>query len=146
MTGALQIVDYAPADEAEVVALWRASGLLVPWNDPAADIALAYATGHGQLLVARDAGSIVGAAMVGHDGHRGWIYYLAVAPDRRRHGLGRRLVAACEAWVQARGVPKIQLMVRHTNDNAMSFYGGAGYADSQVVVLERWLAPKADER
>jgi ribosomal protein S18 acetylase RimI-like enzyme len=140
------IATFRPDDEAAVVALWQRCGLVVPWNDPAADIALALGSGHGHLLVARDGATVVGAALVGHDGHRGWIYYLAVAPERRLAGLGSRLVSACEAWVAARGVPKIQLMIRRTSAAVRAFYGTQGYEDSDVVVMQRWLLPKANER
>lgn len=139
------IADYTPADEAGVVSLWRRCGLVVPWNDPVADIALAYETGHGQLLVARDESGIVGAAMVGHDGHRGWIYYLAVAPEAQRRGLGRRLVEACKSWVKARGVPKVQLMIRTSNETARAFYANIGFEDSEVVVMQHWLLREANE-
>ena len=53
--------------------------------------------------------------MTGFDGHRGWVYYLAVAPDRRGQGTGSALMAAAEGWLRERGLPKIQLMVRGDN-------------------------------
>jgi ribosomal protein S18 acetylase RimI-like enzyme len=77
--------------------------------------------------------------MVGHDGHRGWVYYLAVQPVSQRQGIGRALMAACERWVQDHGIPKIQLMVRSTNAGVISFYEELGYADSDVVVLGRFF-------
>ena len=146
MSGALRLDSYRPEDQSAVVDLWQRCGLVVPWNDPVADIALARETGHGDILVLRDDADLIGAVMVGHDGHRGWIYYLAVDPRRRGEGLGRRLVSACEDWVTARGLPKIQLMVRASNREVQDFYAGAGYERSDVAVLQRWLAPKANER
>lgn len=77
--------------------------------------------------------------MVGHDGHRGWVYYLAVQHAEQRKGLGRQLMRACEAWVRECGVPKVQLMVRHANHDVISFYESLGYRDSDVVVLGRFL-------
>jgi len=92
------------------------------------------------ILVARDdPGSLLGTAMVGHDGHRGWVYYLAVQPSHQRQGLARALMAACEDWVRARGVLKIQLMVRHSNQDVIAFYNALGYVDGEVVVLGRFL-------
>jgi len=73
--------------------------------------------------------------MVGHDGHRGWVYYLAVDAAQRGRGLGRQMMEACEDWVRSRGIPKIQLMVRATNQGTIGFYEHLGYADSEVVVL-----------
>jgi hypothetical protein len=74
---------YRETDESGVIALWEACGLTRPWNAPAADIALLRGSGHGEILVAQEEGGVIGSVMVGHDGHRGWIYYLAVAPPRR---------------------------------------------------------------
>ncbi|HVQ08091.1 MAG TPA: GNAT family N-acetyltransferase [Allosphingosinicella sp.] len=77
--------------------------------------------------------------MTGFDGHRGWVYYLAVAPERRRQGLGREMMAAAEAWLRRRGVPKIQLMVREDNEAARAFYEALGLKRQKVVTLGRFL-------
>jgi ribosomal protein S18 acetylase RimI-like enzyme len=123
------------------VALWHETGLTRPWNDPDADLRRAMAGSTSTVLAARDeAGALLGTAMVGHDGHRGWVYYLAVGPGSRRLGLGGALLRACEEWVRARGIPKIQLMVRHTNEDAMAFYEALGYVDGEVVVMGRFLS------
>jgi ribosomal protein S18 acetylase RimI-like enzyme len=123
-----------PADDAAVVDLWSQCGLTRPWNDPLGDLALARVGDHSVLLVARAAGAVVGSAMVGGDGHRGWIYYLAVAPDLQRSGLGRELMAAAEDWVRRQGLPKLQLMVRDGNDAAAGFYAALGYELQPVQV------------
>ena len=106
---------YRDADEGAVIALWQDCGLTRPWNPPAADIALLRGSGHGEILVATQEDGVIGSVMVGHDGHRGWIYYLAVAPSHRRVGLGGRLMRAAEAWLQERGIRKVELMIRNTN-------------------------------
>jgi ribosomal protein S18 acetylase RimI-like enzyme len=77
--------------------------------------------------------------MVGHDGHRGWVYYLAVDARRQREGIGRRLMRACEQWLQERDIPKAQLMVRKANTDVIAFYASLGYQDAEVVVLGRFL-------
>jgi ribosomal protein S18 acetylase RimI-like enzyme len=77
--------------------------------------------------------------MVGFDGHRGWVYYLAVDPGRRRRGLGRSLMAAAEDWLMVRGAPKLQLMVRSDNEAAMGFYQRLGLERQEVIVLGRRL-------
>ncbi len=82
--------------------------------------------------------------MVGHDGHRGWVYYLAVDPTVRRQVLGRALMAAAESWVRARGVPKLQLMVRGTNTAVVDFYTSLGYTDQECVVLGKFFDPALD--
>ncbi|SBV98961.1 putative enzyme [uncultured Alphaproteobacteria bacterium] len=132
----------ARADEAETaVALWRACNLVVPTNDPVADFHRARDRAASDVLLALAGEAIVGSAMVGHDGHRGWIYYLAVDPARRGEGIGRALVAAAEAWVKARGVPKIQLLVRRSNAGVMGFYQGFGYAETPTAVMQKVLIP-----
>lgn len=77
--------------------------------------------------------------MVGHDGHRGWVYYLAVKPANRRGGVGSRLMQEAESWLRERDVVKLNLMVRHSNAEALSFYQQLGYEDAEVTVLARWL-------
>jgi ribosomal protein S18 acetylase RimI-like enzyme len=77
--------------------------------------------------------------MVGHDGHRGWVYYLAVRADARHRGCGRAMMAACEARLLDRGVPKLSLMVRGDNAEARGFYEALGYGHDGVVVLSRRL-------
>jgi ribosomal protein S18 acetylase RimI-like enzyme len=128
-----------PHDEEAVVALWRACDLTRPWNDPHADFRLALDSGSSAVFVARAEGALGGAAMVGFDGHRGWVYYLAVASDRRGQGLGRALMAAAEDWLRARGAPKIQLMVREDNVVALDFYEALGLERQKVVTLGRFL-------
>ena len=122
------------------IALWEACGLTRPWNPPDTDFDRAVSGPTSAVLgVVEPDGAVVATAMVGHDGHRGWMYYLAVSPARQRSGLGRRLVAAAEAWLRAAGVPKVQLMVRTTNQHVVEFYESLDYADQQTVVLGRWL-------
>jgi ribosomal protein S18 acetylase RimI-like enzyme len=128
------------ADEAEVVQLWRTCGLVASYNDPAADFRFARAGAASDVLVGRDgAGRIVGALMVGHDGHRGWLYYVATDPDHRVSGIGRRMITAAEDWLRERKVPKVQLMVRETNTQVVSFYGRLGYEETPRVVMAKWL-------
>ena len=126
-------------DAGAVVALWDACGLTRPWNDAHADFALAVAGPASAVLVAREGGALAGSVMVGFDGHRGWVYYLAVAPGRRRGGIGRALMAAAEVWLRVRGAPKIQLMVREDNAAALGFYEALGLERQKVVTLGRFL-------
>jgi ribosomal protein S18 acetylase RimI-like enzyme len=124
------------ADEPAVTALWRACGLTMPYNDPAADFHFALGKFNSDILVTDD---LSGAVMVGHDGHRGWLYYLAVAPVRQRQGVGRTLVSAAEAWLAARGVPKVQLMVRETNEAVAAFYQRLGFEPMPRINMQKWL-------
>lgn len=141
MTAPLTIARLEPGAIAGAVALWQAVGLTVPWNDPLADARRALAGPSSTLLAATRDGDLVGTVMVGDDGHRGWIYYLAVAENCRRQGLGRALLAAAMTWLTARDVPRLNLMVRAGNDNAMAFYAALGFRASDVRVLQYDLAP-----
>ena len=127
-------------DEAATVALWRACGLVASYNDPHADFRFARAGTVSDVLVAVDGGGrTVGSVMVGHDGHRGWLYYVAADPGARSRGIGRELVRAAEAWLRERGVRKAQLLVRRSNAGVMAFYERLGFEESNVVVMQRWL-------
>ena len=132
-----------PDDAAAVVALWRACGLTRPWNDPEADFALALRGTSSAVLVARGPESLDGSVMTGFDGHRGWVYYLAVSSASRGAGLGRALMAAAENWLRGRGAPKLQLMVRTDNEAALGFYEKLGLERQHVVTLGRFLKDPA---
>jgi len=125
---------------AEAVRLWHETGLTRPWNDPEADLRRAMAGPASTVLVAQSASAaLLGTAMVGHDGHRGWVYYVAVQPALQGRGLGRLLMSACEAWLRDREIPKIQLMVRQENAAALRFYSALGYELLDVAVCARRL-------
>jgi ribosomal protein S18 acetylase RimI-like enzyme len=123
----VQLRTFARTDEDAVVALWEEAGLTRPWNDPHADIERMLAVWPDLLIVAEDAGRIVGTVMAGYDGHRGWIYYLATATDRRGEGIARALVEESEHRLIALGCPKVQLMVRPGNEIVFAFYDRVGY-------------------
>jgi ribosomal protein S18 acetylase RimI-like enzyme len=127
------------ADRQAAADLWAEAGLTRPWNDPLADFDRAIAGPTSTVLGWRADGALVGTVMVGHDGHRGWMYYLAMSADRREQGLGATLVRAAEEWLHDAGAVKVQLMVRHDNEVALGFYERLGYADDDVDVLSRWL-------
>jgi ribosomal protein S18 acetylase RimI-like enzyme len=135
----VEIVELPEGLHADAVTLWREAGLTRPWNDPDADLRRALSGPSSTVLAACDDGLLLGTAMVGHDGHRGWVYYLAVRSEEQRSGLGRKLMRACEDWVRAAGVPKIQLMVRQSNPGVITFYETLGYEQGEVVVLGRFL-------
>lgn len=137
-TAATVVTTLPDAHRAAAVTLWGEAGLTRPWNDPDADLARALDGPASTVLAALDGDRLAGTAMVGHDGHRGWIYYLAVAPARRGEGLGRALVRAAEDWLGA-SVPKVQLMVRADNDAAAGFWRALGYLDADARVLGRRL-------
>lgn len=122
-----------------VIALWHRAGLTRPWNDPARDIAFARAQLNSDVLVGVVDGAPVATVMVGHDGHRGIVYYVAVDPKHRRKGLGRAVMRAAEAWLVARGVWKLNLVVRPENDGVRAFYESLGYEIEPRLNMARRL-------
>jgi ribosomal protein S18 acetylase RimI-like enzyme len=142
VTAAVQPLAITPiddADVADVAALWQTCGLTRPWNDPTADIALARRGSNAAVLIGRDGGSIAATVLVGHDGHRGWVYYLAVDPDHRQKGYGRVMMDAAERWLRECGIEKLQLMVRPDNKSVKSFYQSLGYSEQERVIYAKWL-------
>ena len=138
---ALTVRSAVASDEADVTALWRACGLVTGYNDPAADFRFAKAAACSDVLVGEDATGIIGTVMVGHDGHRGWLYYVASAPGSRGSGVGREMVQAAEAWLRQRGVVKAQLLVRETNTQVVAFYERLGFEVTPRTVMAKWLGP-----
>ena len=135
----MEIRPCTTADREEVVALWDGCGLTRPWNNPRADFDLALTTATSTILGGFVAERLIASAMVGFDGHRGWVYYLAVRSDQQRRGMGRVMMIAAETWLRSRGVPKIQLMVRDDNKSALAFYERLGLEKQAVVTLGRRL-------
>ena len=130
-------VEFRPVEDAEVagvIALWETCGLTRPWNDPDKDIAFARSGPASDLLV-----------MVGHDGHRGIVYYVATHPDFQRKGLGAAAMRAAESWLTQRGVWKLNLLVRAENEAVRSFYEKLGYEVEPRLCMARKLIPAPSE-
>jgi ribosomal protein S18 acetylase RimI-like enzyme len=136
---ALVVTSIEDHDMAEVIALWKRCGSPRAWNDPASDIALARKGENSTILLARNNGALVASVLVGHDGHRGWVYYVTVDPDHRFKGYGRAIMTSAEDWLRARGIAKLQLMVRGDNAKVHAFYRQLGYYDQERVTFAKWL-------
>jgi ribosomal protein S18 acetylase RimI-like enzyme len=127
---------FRPDDAAQVTSLWeRVFPDDRPWSAPAAVIDRKLAQKDGLLWVAEVDGGVAGAVMAGYDGHRGWIYHLAVEPALRRRGIGRALVAAAEAALVALGCPKINLQVSAANRDVVAFYERLAYRVEERVSM-----------
>lgn len=127
------------ADIPAVVTLWERCGLTRPWNDPRADIARARGKANSEVLVGRDGQTVIATVMVGHDGHRGWVYYVAVDPDRHKQGHGRAIMTAAENWLRDQGVEKLQLLVRADNTRVQAFYETLDYDQQERIIYAKWL-------
>ena len=157
----MKIRAFQTADTASVVALWESCNLTRPWNDPKLDIARKCSVDDGLFLVGEldlqihnkpgvEPGTIldteidngiVATIMGSYDGHRGWIYYLAVHPDQQRKGLGEQMMKDMEARLLALGCPKINLQIRRENSSVMTFYESLGFTEDASVSLGKRLIP-----
>lgn len=136
----MKIRPYGPTDEEPVVALWTSVfDYREPRNHPRYVIRSKLDVDDGLFFVACDADEILGTVMGGYDGHRGWIYALAVAPAERRRGVGSALVRHLERELTARGCVKINLQVLASNADVLSFYEHIGYAVEQRISMGKVL-------
>ena len=136
----VETIRPALPNEAEaIISLWSLCELTRPWNDSRQDYDRALGTSNSTILIALNSDVILGSVMVGFDGHRGWLYYLAVDPEYRRKGIAHRLVIAAEDYLRRLGCPKVELMVRNDNDTAKKFYQELGWEHQAVNVYARWL-------
>ena len=126
-------------DEPDVIDLWRQCGLIVPWNNPETDIQRKLSTSPDLFYVGLLDDELIASCMAGYDGHRGWIYFLAVKGACQRKGFASMLVDHAESELIKLGCPKVELMVRKTNENVISFYQSAGYDIDPVMVLSKRL-------
>ena len=135
----LAITEITDDDVPAVIRLWQRCDLTRPWNDPAGDIAQARRGDSATILVGRADGAIAASVMVGHDGHRGWVYYVSVDPEHRGRDHGRAIMAAAEDWLRQRGVVKLMLTVRSDNTKVKAFYEALDYAEQDRVIYAKWL-------
>jgi ribosomal protein S18 acetylase RimI-like enzyme len=135
----LSIAPLEDNDIPAVTALWERCDLTRPWNDAAADIAFARRGQNAAVLVGRADDRIVASVMVGHDGHRGWVYYVGVDPDCRAKGFGRAIMDAAEDWLRGQGIAKLMLLVRGDNSKVQAFYETLGYDEQDRVIYAKWL-------
>jgi ribosomal protein S18 acetylase RimI-like enzyme len=135
----VQIRPFEPADEKSVVALWQRCDLVRPWNDPHQDIQRKLRVSPELFLVGTLDGQIVATVMAGYEGHRGWLNYLAVAPEFQRRGFARALVTEAERLLWEVGCPKINLQIRSSNHSVVEFYRHLGYSVDDVVSMGKRL-------
>jgi ribosomal protein S18 acetylase RimI-like enzyme len=135
----MQIRSFERADEAAVVALWEECRLTRPWNDPHKDIARKLAVQPELFVVGVIDGTLMATVMAGYEGHRGWVNYLAVAPAFRGRGFARALMQHVEKLLLRRGCPKVSLLVRASNPEAVAFYRHLGYVQEEAVSLGKRL-------
>jgi ribosomal protein S18 acetylase RimI-like enzyme len=130
---------FQDSDRSDVIELWHRCNLVVPQNDPQHDIDMKLKAQSDLFFVGTVSNKIVATVMAGYDGHRGWIYYLAVDPDYQRKHIGRRMMEKAESVLKKRGCPKINLQVRTSNQAVISFYKRLGFSNDDVIGLGKRL-------
>jgi ribosomal protein S18 acetylase RimI-like enzyme len=136
---------FRPGDRAALIALWQTCELTRAWNSPGRDIDRKLAVDPDNLLILELDGDVIGSVMVGYEGHRGWINYLAVHPDHQRQGFARQLMDEAERRLRHLGCPKINLQVRAGNTGALAFYARIGFLIDDVTSLGKRLDVDGEE-
>ncbi len=144
MSSSLLIRPVTSADTEAVLALWRVvfpeyGDAARPQRSPAASVARKLAFGDGLFWLAEREGRVVGTAMAGYDGHRGWLYSVGVHPEARGAQVGRKLVAEAERALAGLGCPKVNLQVFAANRSAQAFWRSLGYAQDDVLPFGKRL-------
>lgn len=136
---------YRNADEEAVLELWEQAGINRPWLDLKAEIAAKRRRDRSLFLVAAEAEEIVGAVMGAFDGRRGWVYHLAIQPNRQRRGIGASLMRELERRMQNLGITKINLQVRADNCGVIGFYERMGYKDERLTSFGKSIMPQLSD-
>ena len=142
----MDIAPYSDGHRDGVIGLWNdIFDGAAPWNEPGAVIAAKMGEHPELFFVASGGGRVVGTVMAGYDGHRGWIYALAVSPDHRDQGLARALMKRAEDALAAMGCVKVNLQVRGGNEGVAAFYEKIGYAVEDRISMGKPLGPFAGD-
>ena len=139
----MDIRSFRESDRSAVIELWQECGLTRPWNDPNSDISRKLTVQPELFFVGEIDRKVVASAMAGYDGHRGSVFYLAVLPDHQRRGLGKLLMQKIEEALRAMGCPKLNIVVRSSNDKVLAFYEHLGYAADDVASIGKRLISDA---
>lgn len=134
-----EIVKYKSAFQFAVVDLWKKCGLIVPQNDPVQDIRKKIDFQPDLFFVALLNDNVIGSIMVGYEGHRGWLNYLAVLPEHQNHGYGRKMVEKAVYELEKLDCGKINLQVRRSNVSAVEFYRHLGFKEDDVTSMGKRL-------
>jgi ribosomal protein S18 acetylase RimI-like enzyme len=139
----MHVRKFKESDRNSVIGLWEACDLTRPWNDPDKGITRKMSIQPELFLVGEVGGDIIASAMAGYDGHRGSVFYLAVAPNHQKSGYGRDLMDEVEKLLISMGCPKLNIIFRSSNQKVLDFYNTLGYSPDDVVSLGKRLIPDA---
>ncbi|BAY08970.1 GNAT family acetyltransferase [Calothrix sp. NIES-2098] len=130
---------YQEQDEAQVINLWYQCNLVVPWNDPKQDIEFKLQVQPELFLVGLMETKVVATIMAGYEVHRGWLNYLAVAPEYQRQGIGKYMVAQATIKLKSMNCPKINIQIRNSNTDVIEFYENLGFKIDDVISMGKHL-------
>lgn len=137
----IEIRPYMQTDVDRVIELWAVVFPNAPaHNDPLTDLQSKLGVQPELFFLAESDGRIVGTAMSGFDGHRGWVYYVAVHPEFRRRGIGTRLMKRVESSLTDTGCPKLNLQIRADNAAVQAFYESLGYLVEDRISMGKRLS------
>tara|TARA_B100001765_G_C19290262_1_gene244000 strand:+ start:120 stop:548 length:429 start_codon:yes stop_codon:yes gene_type:complete len=125
----------------QVIDLWKKCNLIKSWNDPNKDIDRKLKVNDNLFLIVEFNKVIIGSAMIGYDGHRGSLYYLAVDPKHQRKGVGKMLMKEIEKRLIEVGCPKINIFIRNSNIEVKEFYQSIDYEEQDCLVYGKRLIP-----
>jgi ribosomal protein S18 acetylase RimI-like enzyme len=135
----MEIRTYRDGDGDRLRTFWLTCGIKIRPGDDDASLARFAERNPGLFLLGEEDGHLVGSALAGWDGRRGWLYHVAVHRDERRRGIGRRLVTELEERLRAIGCPKVNLIVWDDNTWAMRFWEALGYRHEKTVEYAKEL-------
>lgn len=135
----LELRPYQEQDEEQVINLWYRCSLVVPWNDPQQDIWLKLQVQPELFLVGLIETQVVATIMAGYEGHRGWLNYLAVAPEYQRQGIGQYMVEQATIKLKSMNCPKINIQIRAANAVVLQFYENLGFKIDDVISMGKRL-------
>ncbi|WP_027330655.1 GNAT family acetyltransferase [Marinimicrobium agarilyticum] len=139
----MEIRKFNEPDREDIIELWKACNLTRPWNDPNKDIDRKVRFQPDLFFVGSVGEKIISSAMAGYDGHRGSVFYLAVSPDSQGLGYGQKMMEHIEKALTKLGCPKINIVIRSSNDRVLGFYNNMAYAKDDVVSIGKRLIPDA---
>jgi len=140
------VITYDDRYFEDVKALWRQALIdQTGWRAPEFVIPAKIAIQPELFLVAVAGNRVIGTTMAGYDGHRGWLYTVAVLQAFRRAGVGSALLREAEKRLLALGCPKINLQVVAGNASAAAFYEALGYAIEERVSMGKPIGAFAKE-
>lgn len=135
----MTIRKYRERDRDGLIALWRECFPDDPSHNEPSKMIQAKLLVDDQIFVAEKNGKVVGACMAGYDGHRGWLYAVAVSANYRREGIGKSLVRLAVNSLKELGCIKVNLQIRSSNQQVRAFYESLGFVVEERISMGTFI-------